>query len=84
MIRPTDLVRQLSLADKQVVEILRAVHARQAVLLLDEPTSALPAGRVEWFYELVEVLRDCPTARLVYLTPFGRGSRPLRLRDRSS
>jgi ribose transport system ATP-binding protein len=53
MIRPTDLVRQLSLADKQVVEILRAVHAGQPVLLLDEPTSALPAGRVEWFYDLI-------------------------------
>jgi ribose transport system ATP-binding protein len=54
MIRPTDLVRQLSLADRQVVEILRAIHARQPVLLLDEPTSALPAGRVEWFYGLIK------------------------------
>ena len=54
MIRPTALVRQLSLADRQVVEILRAVHARQPVLLLDEPTSALAAGRVEWFYDLIK------------------------------
>jgi ribose transport system ATP-binding protein len=52
-IAPTTPMRELSLADRQVVEILRAVHAGQPVLLLDEPTSALPAGRVEWFYDLV-------------------------------
>ena len=54
MIRPTALVRQLSLADRQVVEILRAVNAGQPVLLLDEPTSALAAERVEWFYDLIK------------------------------
>jgi ABC-type sugar transport system ATPase subunit len=47
----------LSLADRQVVEIVRAISLRPRLLLLDEPTAALPPDRVQWFFDLVRGLR---------------------------
>lgn len=52
-IDPTELVRNLSLADRQVLEIVRAIDTNAPVLLLDEPTSALPPERVAWFYDCI-------------------------------
>jgi ribose transport system ATP-binding protein len=40
-VRPTTLVRDLGVAERQLVEIAKALSARVRVLLLDEPTSAL-------------------------------------------
>src|SRR5690349_10959330 len=41
--RPDTLVRQLSVAQQQVVEILKAISQKPRVLILDEPTSSLTA-----------------------------------------
>jgi ribose transport system ATP-binding protein len=38
---------ELNLADRQLLEVSRALLARPKVLILDEPTSALPAAAVE-------------------------------------
>jgi ribose transport system ATP-binding protein len=42
---PGELVENLPLAQQQLVEIVRAVMREPAVLILDEPTSALSKGR---------------------------------------
>ena len=39
--RPETLVGTLSIAEQQLVEIARALHARSKILVLDEPTTAL-------------------------------------------
>jgi rhamnose transport system ATP-binding protein len=44
---PDARVGDLSLAERQVLEILRALSRRPRVLLLDEPTTALDAERAE-------------------------------------
>jgi ribose transport system ATP-binding protein len=43
-------VRELSLANKQKVEIVRALSRPHRLLILDEPTSALGRGDVEWLF----------------------------------
>ncbi len=41
---PMTTVRELSIADRQVLEILRCLIRRPRVLILDEPTSSLDEG----------------------------------------
>jgi ribose transport system ATP-binding protein len=55
-IAPMQEVATLPLADKQKVEIVRAVSHRPKVLLLDEPSAALPD--VEWLYQLLATIRS--------------------------
>jgi ABC-type sugar transport system ATPase subunit len=54
--RPLDLdapVRRLSMADRQIVEIVKAWSTRPRVLILDEPSSSLPAHEVDALLDLV-------------------------------
>ena len=46
-IDPLDLVSSLSVAQRQVIEIVRALRRRPEVLFLDEPTAALPEREVQ-------------------------------------
>jgi ribose transport system ATP-binding protein len=57
-IDPGELVENLPLAQQQLVEIVRSVMREPAVLILDEPTSALSKREVEWLFGLVRRLRD--------------------------
>lgn len=54
---PQRTVRDLSLAERQQVEILRALMLGARVLVLDEPTSALAPQEVEVLLGLVDQLR---------------------------
>ncbi|MBX6321006.1 MAG: sugar ABC transporter ATP-binding protein [Rhodospirillaceae bacterium] len=54
-IAATALAGNLSLAEKQRVEIVRAVSRRPRVLILDEPTAAL--AEPEWLFALIEERR---------------------------
>ena len=57
-IRPGDIVGELSLAEQQLVEIARAVSAGCRLLVLDEPTSALPLPDVQKLFALVRRLQS--------------------------
>jgi ABC-type sugar transport system ATPase subunit len=54
----TTLVGDLSLAERQLVEIARALVAEPRVLILDEPTSALEARGTERLLEVLDVVRQ--------------------------
>jgi ribose transport system ATP-binding protein len=56
-IDPRELPVNLSVAQRQVLEIVRAVSRQPRILVLDEPTAALPRGEVEWLFGLVRDLR---------------------------
>jgi ABC-type sugar transport system ATPase subunit len=51
-------VAELSLAERQLVEIAKALVSRPKVLLLDEPTSALETGASDRLLKILRVLRD--------------------------
>ena len=50
-------VEHLSIGDRQVVEIARAVAADSRVIFMDEPTSALPPREVDKLFALIDRLR---------------------------
>jgi ribose transport system ATP-binding protein len=52
-IDPSAPTRELDLADRQVVEFVKALIREPRVLVLDESTSALLPRQVEWFFEQV-------------------------------
>jgi ribose transport system ATP-binding protein len=56
-IDPGELVEDVSLAQRQIVEIVRAVLAEPKILFLDEPTSSLVEREVEWLFGMVRTLR---------------------------
>jgi ribose transport system ATP-binding protein len=57
-IDPLALVEDLSLAERQVIEIVRAINAGPEILLLDEPTSSLVEREVKWLFGQIRKLRD--------------------------
>jgi ABC-type sugar transport system ATPase subunit len=52
------LVGELSLAERQLLEIAKALLTDPRVLILDEPTSALGASSTEMLLDTLRVLRD--------------------------
>ncbi len=54
---PSTLVADLSMGQRQLVEIARALHARSKILIMDEPTTSLSAGESEKLFALIRQLR---------------------------
>jgi len=64
---PTDTVSALSLAERQLVEIARAIHANVRILVMDEPTAALSLVESERLFALIQRLRGRGLA-IVYVS----------------
>ena len=56
-VRPQTPVRHLSVAQKQMVEIARALARNVRVLILDEPTSSLTERETEKLFEIITQLQ---------------------------
>jgi ABC-type sugar transport system ATPase subunit len=54
---PRTPVRLLGMADRQMIEILRAVSIEPKLLILDEPTSSLTQSEVERLFQLLAQLK---------------------------
>jgi ribose transport system ATP-binding protein len=57
-IKPTVRGRELSLSQRQIVEIVKAAAREPRILILDEPTSALGEEQVNWLLGWIRVWRD--------------------------
>jgi rhamnose transport system ATP-binding protein len=66
-IRPEKLAGDLSIAEQQIVEIVKALDANACVLFMDEPTAALGNADTENLFRIVFQLRSKGTA-IVYIT----------------
>ncbi|MEX3763450.1 sugar ABC transporter ATP-binding protein [Paraburkholderia phenoliruptrix] len=63
-LRADQLVRGLSIADQQVIEIAKALSLNANVLIMDEPTAALSLPEVERLFAIVRKLRERDVAIL--------------------
>src|SRR5256884_2560937 len=82
---PSTLVAHLSMGQRQLVEIARALHARSKILIMDEPTTALSAGESERLFALIRQLRAQGLA-IIYISHrmdevYALGDRVTVLRD---
>ncbi|QRV22905.1 sugar ABC transporter ATP-binding protein [Marinomonas foliarum] len=55
---PNQILRELSIGQKHMVGIARALSVDAKVVILDEPTAALSHHEIHELYELVNTLRD--------------------------
>ena len=56
-LNPDDLVENLSVADKQMVEIAKALRSEAKVLILDEPTAVLSQNETRHLFRIINDLR---------------------------
>ncbi|MBE0409827.1 MAG: sugar ABC transporter ATP-binding protein [Anaerolineales bacterium] len=57
-LNPRTLVKNLTMGQKQILEILKAISTSPKVLILDEPTSALTEREREYLFENIRMLRE--------------------------
>jgi len=57
-ISPTDRISDLTIAQKQMVEIVKAVSRNARILIMDEPTAVLTEEETEVFFRQVESLKE--------------------------
>ena len=63
----TTIVGTLTIANQQLVEIARALHADARILILDEPTTALSSRETDGLFSMVRQLRSEGLA-MVYIS----------------
>ena len=80
-IKPTLRVEFLSVADRQLVEVAKALSREFGVMIMDEPTAALNSAEVDRLFEIIMELRERGTA-VLYVSH--RLSEIFRIADRVS
>ncbi|MGN7869080.1 sugar ABC transporter ATP-binding protein [Paracoccus sp. 22332] len=66
-INPTAQISTLTVAQRQMVEIAKAVSHRSQVLIMDEPTSAITETEVEHLFDIIRDVKARGVA-IVYIT----------------
>jgi len=66
-IDPLEILENLSVAEKQIVEIAKAVHTKARIIVMDEPTSALNEKDVKNLYSIIRQLKN-EGISVIYIT----------------
>lgn len=61
-ISPSDRISDLSIAEKQMVEIVKAISRDARVLIMDEPTAVLTEAETELFFTQIKRLQETGVA----------------------
>ena len=61
------MLRELSLAQQQIVEIVKAVSINAKVVIMDEPTSSLSHNETEILFRIIRMLKERGTA-VIFIT----------------
>jgi ABC-type sugar transport system ATPase subunit len=57
-IDPTTKIREMSVGDCQIVELLKALMRNSQIIVMDEPTSSLPEAETKRLFQIVRQLRS--------------------------
>ena len=57
-INPRAQVSELPTGEKQIIQIVRAIHLKAKLFILDEPTTALSNAEIEHLFTLIRRLKD--------------------------
>lgn len=57
-INPRTQVRKLSVADQQIVEIVKVFSQNPSIVILDEPTSSLSDNEINNLFRIIETLKE--------------------------
>lgn len=60
-------MRELTVSDMQIIEIIKAVSMNAKVVIMDEPTSSITEGEVRTLFKQVNRLRDAGIS-IIYIT----------------
>ncbi len=66
-VNPKQKVRELSTANSQMLEIVKAVSLKADLIIMDEPTSSLSQAEVRSLFEIINKLRAAGVA-IIYIT----------------
>jgi ribose transport system ATP-binding protein len=55
---PMMLVKRLSMGQRQILEILKAISTNPSMLILDEPTSSLAEAEIDYLFHNIRKLQD--------------------------
>lgn len=66
-INPKSLMRNLSIAQTQLIEIVKAISVSSKVIIMDEPTSAITQKEVKTLFEQIAQLREQGVA-IIYIS----------------
>lgn len=64
---PNTKVADLSIADKQLVEIAKALSIKSKILVLDEPTSSLSGKEIEKLFDIIRKLQS-QNVSIIYIS----------------
>ncbi len=66
-INPSSLMRDLSVAQCQLVEIIKSVALSSKIIIMDEPTSAITEKEVDLLFNQIRMLKESGTA-VIYIS----------------
>ncbi len=66
-LNPNTLVKNLSIAQQQMVEVVKALSTRTRLLIMDEPTSSLTKREIDKLFEIIEQLKRNNTS-IIYIS----------------
>ena len=70
-LNPKEIISTLSVAEQQIVEIVKVLSQNADIIIMDEPTAALSLEETGRLFEIMDELRKAGKGADLYFTPLG-------------